>query len=286
MTDTIAPQVVFLAYIPVLHRGYLEFFNKFPNADTLLLISPDFAQQYEPLHKDIRALPQETLTTALDTIDRFHHIIQVTSSAELKAYNTKNTTVIVPKEPVSLGIVEHYLPKAKTIQDSIFLRWTKDNAQEEIEPHSDHEISKEKRDAQLMQAAKKSGELSGDWWRRVGAVAVLNDTVIATAHNTHMPSEHEPYEFSDARAYFHKGERIDLTTAIHAEAKLIAEAAREGVALKGAHLYVTDFPCPVCAKSIATAGFSKLYYESGYSVMDGQDVLKHAGVKLIRVVEK
>lgn len=280
------PQVIFLAYIPVLHRGYLDFFNKFPNANTLLLISPALAQQYEPLHKDIRALPQETLTTALNTIDRFKHIVQVADSSEIKAFNSENVTVIVPKEPVSLGIVAEYLPKAKTIQDSIFLRWTKENAQEEKEPKSDNTISKKERDNQLMKAAKATGEESGDWWRRVGAVAVKNDKVIAAAHNTHLPSEHEPYEFSDARAYFHKGERIDLTTAIHAEAKLIAEAARDGLALKGSSLYVTDFPCPVCAKSIATAGFSKVYYEKGYSVLDGQEVLKHAEIELIKVVEK
>ena len=38
---------------------------------------------------------------------------------------------------------------------------------------------------------------------------------------------------------------------MHAEARLIAAAAREGRATAGAVLYVTDFPCPPCAKLIA-----------------------------------
>ena len=68
-----------------------------------------------------------------------------------------------------------------------------------------------------------------------------------------------------------------------AEAGMIAEAAKKGVSLEGTEMYVTDFPCPVCAKQIAYSGVKKLYYTKGYSVLDGERILKDNGVRIIQV---
>jgi dCMP deaminase len=75
---------------------------------------------------------------------------------------------------------------------------------------------------------------------------------------------------------------LELSTAVHAEARLIAEAARDGVATRGAVMYVTDFPCPPCAKLIAGAGVARLYFRTGYAVLDGEDVLRAAGVEVLQ----
>jgi dCMP deaminase len=75
-----------------------------------------------------------------------------------------------------------------------------------------------------------------------------------------------------------------LSTAEHAEARLIAAAAREGVATDGAVMYVTDFPCPPCAKLIAGAGIRRLYFRSGYAVLDGEDVLREASVEVVQAI--
>jgi dCMP deaminase len=77
---------------------------------------------------------------------------------------------------------------------------------------------------------------------------------------------------------------LELSTATHAEARLIAQAAREGTSTKSAVMYVTDFPCPPCAKLIAAAGIAKLYFRTGYAVLDGEDVLAAAGVEVVQVV--
>ncbi len=74
--------------------------------------------------------------------------------------------------------------------------------------------------------------------------------------------------------------RTDLSTAIHAEAAIVAAAARDGVSLRGADLYVTTFPCPACARLIAEAGLRRCYFAGPYSVLDGEDVLRAAGVEL------
>ncbi|HLN18769.1 MAG TPA: deaminase, partial [Patescibacteria group bacterium] len=61
------------------------------------------------------------------------------------------------------------------------------------------------------------------------------------------------------------------------------KAAKDGISLNNTNLYVTTFPCPTCAKLIAEAGIKKVYYESGYSLSDAEDILKNAGIEIILV---
>ena len=63
--------------------------------------------------------------------------------------------------------------------------------------------------------------------------------------------------FGDPRSNFDAGKNIELSKFIHAEASLIAQAAKQGAKLEGASIYVTTFPCPVCARLVATAGLRK-----------------------------
>ena len=56
--------------------------------------------------------------------------------------------------------------------------------------------------------------------------------------------------------------------ASHAEANAIAQAARYGVAIKGATLYVTLQPCFVCLKLLATAQIKGIYFELAYGSED------------------
>jgi dCMP deaminase len=77
--------------------------------------------------------------------------------------------------------------------------------------------------------------------------------------------------------------RADLSTAIHAEAAVIAAAARDGAGLAGADLYTTTFPCPACARLIAAAGFRRCFFAGQYSVLDGEQTLRASGVSLIWV---
>jgi deoxycytidylate deaminase len=70
---------------------------------------------------------------------------------------------------------------------------------------------------------------------------------------------------------------------MHAEASVIAQAARAGRALDGADLYVTTFPCPACARLIAESGFRRCYFTGPYSVLEGDHILHAAGVELLWV---
>jgi dCMP deaminase len=118
----------------------------------------------------------------------------------------------------------------------------------------------------------------------VGAAIRFADGTIASAVNEHNPHPLSAYAVGDPRANFSQGVHLELSTATHAEARLIAQAARDGVSTKSAVMYVTDFPCPPCAKLIAAAGIAKLYFRTGYAVLDGEDVLAAAGIEVIQVV--
>jgi dCMP deaminase len=137
--------------------------------------------------------------------------------------------------------------------------------------------------ALLVSAAEGEAAGSVDWWRQVGAAMRLADGTVMKAANRHVPHELSAYAVGDPRANFTKGVALEISTAEHAEARLIAQAAREGRATQGAVLYVTDFPCPPCAKLIAGAGIATLYYHEGYSLLDQETVLAQAGVEVVEL---
>ncbi len=51
---------------------------------------------------------------------------------------------------------------------------------------------------------------------------------------------------------------------VHAEQNAICDAARRGVSLEGATVYVTHFPCINCAKILSAAGIRCIKYHSDY----------------------
>ena len=146
------------------------------------------------------------------------------------------------------------------------------------------QVSAAKFDHEVMALALQEAEKSSDWGRRVGAALVLENKVRLIAYNRHLPNEYAPYYQGDPRANFSRGVQVELGTVIHAEAGIIATAARLGLSLTAAWLYVTTFPCPSCAKLAAFSGITKCFYSSGYSLLDGEEILRERGVEIIQVV--
>jgi dCMP deaminase len=52
---------------------------------------------------------------------------------------------------------------------------------------------------------------------------------------------------------------------VHAEQNAIADAAKRGVAVAGAHAYVTHYPCVHCAKILLAAGIGRICYREDYA---------------------
>jgi cytidine deaminase len=57
---------------------------------------------------------------------------------------------------------------------------------------------------------------------------------------------------------------IEYGRIIHAEMNAITDAARKGVALQGATLFCTTFPCHLCAKHIISSGIDRVVYIEPY----------------------
>lgn len=59
--------------------------------------------------------------------------------------------------------------------------------------------------------------------------------------------------------------------ASHAEANLIAFAAREGIRTGGCIVYVTHAPCASCARTLIQAGIETVYYGPGTTSMPEEE---------------
>lgn len=276
--------IIAVIYIPVLHEGYRQFFAETKPDQVWVLNRSMISSQFEYLSKDIRALAAVEIVVMLNAIEVAPVIDGLHTRAEIEALVTESpstTQFVVTDDEIGRWIEQEFLDGRSVTRYTPFLRWdvAKATAEQTIvaKKVTSNEVQK------MFTVAYAEAQQSSDWWRRVGAAVAKDGKLLLSAHNRHLPSEHQPYIDGDGRALFHKGEHIELTSAIHAEAAVIAEAARRGISLEGTDMYVTTFPCPPCAKLVAAAGIKTLYFKEGYAMFDGETILKSAGVKLITI---
>jgi dCMP deaminase len=273
---------VIIAYIPVLHDGYRRMLERHPEADRLYLVAREVVPELDHLRKDIRALDTGLVKTALESWQLPLVVSELTTEVLLTLAQQK-TPIIAPEDEITTAIIEKHLSKNPVTYDTVFLRWDAKRATQEQAVTPDFVVNPQTMEEQLMSQAFTQAAKSSDWWRRVGAVLVKDGEILLATHNQHVPSEHQPYADGDPRGNFKKGILFELSTALHAEAGLIAEAARRGLSTTGCDLYATTFPCPPCAKLIAYSGIKRLYYSEGYAVLDGEKILRSQGVEIVLV---
>ena len=271
-----------LLYLPVIHAGYEAFLRRHADAAEILLLGPGFTDGRASLAKDIRALPAARAAEYLRLAASAS--VRVIEPGELAAAATGDP-LVMPDEEVMRDIAGRYrLGTGRSlIFDRTFLRWDRDWATAKTPVAFDSAITTADLPRELLGRAQRLAGYSSDWWRQVGAVAARDGQVLGCAWNHHHPTEYAPYLSGDPRDAFERGVRADLSTAIHAEAALIAGAARDGTSLAGADLYTTTFPCPACARLIAEAGFVRCFFAGQYSVLDGEQTLRARGISLIWV---
>lgn len=271
---------IVVAYVPVLHRGYIDFFTK--HSDSYICIfSEGLIKEFPYLRKDIRALLPSETRFALQGL----HIgpVYFADRTTLEIFQKTRRKIIMPNEDICHQLAENKLQGCEIEFDDVFLRWDSKSVLKENEVNYDRIISFGTLLFEMMWRAASESKKATNFWRQVGAVIARDEKVLLVAHNQQVPSPHTPYYEGDARMFFKKSIHIELTTDEHAESCIIAEAAKNGVALAGTDLYITTFPCPPCAKLVARTGIRRCYYTSGYSMLDGERVLKNAGVELISV---
>jgi len=274
---------IVIAYVPVLHQGYKRFFEKNQDADIWYIFGTDIIKEFDYLRKEIRAIAPEEIEKALKSWFPKNNLEVLDEDKLSKLSVETKLSIIAPNEDVAKELIEKNLPDAEVTYEPVFLRWNRDNVQKKYPVHEEKTISAGNVEKEIFGTALKLAKNSPDWWLQVGAVIARDGEVLLYGKNRYKQSPHIVWSEGDPRNVFFRGVEIDLTTSLHAERGLIAEAAKQGISLDGTSMYVTDFPCPTCAHMIAKSGIKKLYHLSGYGMLDGVRVLKGDGVEIIKV---
>ena len=266
-------------HIPVVHRGYLDLFKSTIGAvSAVYVIDEKLLEELAEFKPDIASLATAEAENILKNLG-FQNIrtLSLKNISELK-----NKRILLIQDEISKHLSSKYLQGENIEWVSVFLRWDKSKVLAEM-PLQNVRVSDNSFDIAIMKEAYKEAQKSGDWWRQVGAVLVNEGQIVFRAYNQGLPSDHTPYQVGNVRDFFQAGEKQELANTIHAEQKIIAEAAKKGIALEGTAIYVTHFTCPVCAKSIAFSGIKNVYFSEGASALDGKKILESAGVKITQV---
>ena len=72
--------------------------------------------------------------------------------------------------------------------------------------------------------------------------------------------------------------------ALHSEIDAISKAAKDGIELNGATIYVTRYPCEACARAVCEAGITKVVYGRNETISDYTKLIfEMYGVNVIKV---
>jgi len=280
-----------IAYIPTLNQRHIDWLKSHPGSD-LYLISQEDAEALLPrLKRNMAALPTEMIARFLEQekaalgLRRVWIFAPEWQEPDLRSVVWKRW--VAADEDISHLVAEkHLLPAGCDV--SFEMTWARYDMQAVLarqEPIPDAEITSDELALVILKDLQTLSERSPDWWRRVAAAAVNRQgRKLAVAYNMHMPNEYETYAFGDPAINREAGQ-TGKSCACHAEMGVIAECARQGYVLDGGKIYVTTFPCEVCAGIIARAGVKEVYFLEGYSSLNALDVFRTSKVKLIQVKE-
>jgi len=99
--------------------------------------------------------------------------------------------------------------------------------------------------------------------KNVGAVIVKNGRILSTGYNGTPAGFTNCCDHWDGE-YTSEHHEWSKTYEIHAEMNAIIWAAREGISIKDATIYVTLEPCSDCSKNIIASGIKRIVYDKSY----------------------
>ena len=99
--------------------------------------------------------------------------------------------------------------------------------------------------------------------KQVGAVIVKDGRILSSGYNG------TPAGFMNCRDYWNseytpEHHEWSKTYEIHAEMNAIIWAARKGISIEGATIYVTLEPCSECSKNLIASGIKRIVYAKSY----------------------
>jgi len=140
----------------------------------------------------------------------------------------------------------------------------------------------------FMNIAKMVAERSTCNRAKIGAVIVKDRSIISTGYNgapAGLP------HCTDVGCLVYTSinpdgeEEQNCFRTIHAEINAIAQAAKHGVSIDGADIYITASPCYHCLKVLINVGIKNIYYLKPYKIEKIKELLELSKVNLIQINE-
>lgn len=128
-----------------------------------------------------------------------------------------------------------------------------------------------------METARAFAKLSHAERRKVGGIAVTPQDVVIYSWNGRPAGDSNVCEISP---------ELTHPEVLHCESNLVAKAAREGISLKGSHVFVTLSPCLPCAMQMFQAGVAGVFYDEEYRLTTGVAFLKSHNVHVEKYEEE
>jgi dCMP deaminase len=130
-------------------------------------------------------------------------------------------------------------------------------------------------DEYFMNIAKEVGTRSTCDRKHVGAVIVRDKSILATGYNGSIRG----LPHCDEEG--HLMEEGHCVRTVHAEANAIVQAAKNGVRIDQAGIYVTASPCWGCFRLIANAGIGRIYFGEFYRDQKIFEFSQRLGIELV-----
>ena len=137
-------------------------------------------------------------------------------------------------------------------------------------------------DKNFLKIAKEIASASKCVSKQVGAVIVKDGRILSTGYNGTPSGFENCCDHWDGK-YTKDHHEWSKTYEIHAEMNAIIWAAREGISIEGATIYVTLEPCSECSKNVIASGIKRIVYEKSYEHTNSKIItkfIKDNGVKI------
>jgi len=122
----------------------------------------------------------------------------------------------------------------------------------------------------------------------VGAVIAKGARIISTGYNGSAPGRQHCMDYFGAVEdhdvkFLEIHHKWALKNEIHAEINAILFAAKEGIKIDGAGIYITHEPCITCSKFIVQAGIKRVVYRHTYKGETDLSILRENNIEIIKV---
>jgi dCMP deaminase len=130
-------------------------------------------------------------------------------------------------------------------------------------------------DEYFMNIAREVATRSTCDRKHVGSVIVRDRSILATGYNGSIRG------LSHCDDDGHLMEEGHCVRTVHAEANAICQAARHGMRIDGADIYVTASPCWGCFRLIANSGLMRIVFGEFYRDQRIFDFSQKVGIELV-----